>query len=296
MSTPLITPRIAITLGDPAGIGPETVVGAWHDPRIHEFCRPLVVGHPELVARAVRLLGIAARVVSIQDPAEARPAVDVIPCLTAVSDDVLDITPGTIDARGGRRHSTRCAPPRSWRSKARSTRSRLGRCTKGPCHGGPQVPRPHRAAGRAVRREGLRHDALPRAGRTRAWPAGLAIVHVTLHMALREVFAVLDREAVLQKTRLVARFMAELKGSAPRVGVCCAQPARGRGGLFGDEEQTIIAPAVARRRGRRASMPRDRCRPTRSLAAPATASSTRSWPCITTRGTSRSSCWPCTAR
>ena len=48
------SPRIAITLGDPAGVGPETIVGAWSDPAVHEFCRPLVVGHPEIVRRAVR--------------------------------------------------------------------------------------------------------------------------------------------------------------------------------------------------------------------------------------------------
>ena len=48
-------PLIAITLGDPAGIGPEIIVGAWTETVVHEWCRPLVVGHPEVIRRAVEL-------------------------------------------------------------------------------------------------------------------------------------------------------------------------------------------------------------------------------------------------
>ena len=47
-------PLIAITLGDPAGIGPEIIVGAWTETVVHDWCRPLVVGHPEIIRRAER--------------------------------------------------------------------------------------------------------------------------------------------------------------------------------------------------------------------------------------------------
>ncbi len=75
-------------------------------------------------------------------------------------------------------------------------------------------------------------------------PAGLAIVHVTLHMALREVFAALDTQAVLVKERLVDQVMTRLAGSRPRIGVCALNPHAGEEGMFGDEESTIIRPAV----------------------------------------------------
>ena len=77
-------------------------------------------------------------------------------------------------------------------------------------------------------------------------PAGLAIVHVTLHMALADVFAALNEEAILSKARLVAGVMTEFKGSRPRVGVCALNPHAGEEGLFGDEERTMIRPAVER--------------------------------------------------
>ena len=101
-------------------------------------------------------------------------------------------------------------------------------------------------------------------------PAGLAVVHVTLHTALRNVFAQLTEEAILAKARLAHQFMSRLMrpgaspGTAsnvgrrhggasrppsdarPRIGVCSLNPHGGEGGLFGDEERTIIRPAVER--------------------------------------------------
>jgi 4-hydroxythreonine-4-phosphate dehydrogenase len=73
---------------------------------------------------------------------------------------------------------------------------------------------------------------------------GLAVVHVTLHTALRNVFSELDAAGVLAKARLADQFMARLKGSRPRIGVCALNPHGGEGGLFGDEELRIILPAV----------------------------------------------------
>ena len=78
--------------------------------------------------------------------------------------------------------------------------------------------------------------------------AGLAVVHVTLHMALRDIFGVLSEDMILVKARLADQFMTRLAGSRPRIGVCALNPHCGEGGLFGEEERTLIAPAV--RRGR----------------------------------------------
>src|SRR5262249_15165114 len=74
---------------------------------------------------------------------------------------------------------------------------------------------------------------------------GLGVIHVTLHMALREVFDHLSTEAVLDKTRLLDGVMTRLLGRRPRIGVAALNPHASDGGLFGEEEQTIIQPAVA---------------------------------------------------
>src|SRR5204862_6987969 len=74
---------------------------------------------------------------------------------------------------------------------------------------------------------------------------GLTVAHVTLHMALRDVFRHLTRESVLEKVRLLEEMLPRLLGRQPRLGVAALNPHASDGGLFGDEEARIIAPAVA---------------------------------------------------
>ena len=50
-------PTIAITMGDPAGVGPEVVIKALNSPDLYEICRPVAVGVEEGLKRAIRLLG-----------------------------------------------------------------------------------------------------------------------------------------------------------------------------------------------------------------------------------------------
>jgi 4-hydroxythreonine-4-phosphate dehydrogenase len=242
-------PRIAITLGDPAGVGPETIVGAWSHPDVHRCCRPLVVGHPQIVRRAAQLLKSPARVVDICEPGQAQPSPDLIPCLPAGSDDVLDVAPGTVDARGGQ-----AAYDALVLAAAAALAGQVDGLTTAPLNKAALWQAGHHYPGHTellAELCGVDDFAMmlylgPDSGV--GGPAGLAIVHVTLHMALADALAALNADAILRKTRLVARVMAELKGSPPRIGVCALNPHAGEEGLFGSEERTIIAPAVERAR------------------------------------------------
>jgi 4-hydroxythreonine-4-phosphate dehydrogenase len=79
-------------------------------------------------------------------------------------------------------------------------------------------------------------------------PHGLGVVHVTLHQSLRSVFADLTADAILAKCRLADAAMRRLGAQPPRLAVCALNPHAGEDGLFGDEERTVIAPAVERAR------------------------------------------------
>ena len=81
-------------------------------------------------------------------------------------------------------------------------------------------------------------------------PVGLGVAHVTLHQSLRSVFADLTPAAIVAKCRLADGVMRRLGVERPRLGVCALNPHAGEDGLFGDEERTIIAPAVAEARPR----------------------------------------------
>src|SRR5207247_9352291 len=73
---------------------------------------------------------------------------------------------------------------------------------------------------------------------------GLGVAHVTLHMALRDVFQHLTTDAVLETTRLLDSMLTRILDRRPRLGVSALNPHASDGGLFGDEEERIIRPAV----------------------------------------------------
>ncbi|MEX0978705.1 MAG: 4-hydroxythreonine-4-phosphate dehydrogenase PdxA, partial [Pirellulales bacterium] len=240
-------PRIAITLGDPAGIGPEIVVSAWSDPTVHQCCRPLVVGHPDILRRALELLKCGARVVEIGDPGEAQGAVDVIPCLRAGSDDVLNIMPGTIDARGGQ-----AAYDALLVAARAALDAQIDALVTAPLHKAALWKAGHAYPGHTellAELCGVDDFAMMLyigPGAEVRGPAGLAVAHVTLHMALAEALAALNEDSIVRTARLVWRVMSEIKGSPPRVGVAALNPHAGEEGLFGAQERTIIRPAVER--------------------------------------------------
>lgn len=243
-------PTIAITLGDPAGVGPEVVAAAWARPEIHAWCRPVAIGHPEMLRRAVRLRKTEAEVVPIDSPDEAKPAANLIPCIAVGHDDVLDVHPGTIDARSG--HAAFEAVVAAARL---AIEERVDAIVTAPLHKEALHLAGHHYPGHTellAELCGVQDFAMMLylgPGEPLRSPAGLAVVHVTLHTSMRNVLAELTEDEVLAKCRLADRFMARMTdGARPHIAVCSLNPHGGEGGLFGDEERRIIRPAVERGR------------------------------------------------
>lgn len=240
-------PRIALTLGDPAGIGPEIVAAVWARPEVHAWCRPLAVGPPSVLRRAVALRGTGAHVAEVEAPEALEPSPEVIPCLACGPADVERVSAGTIDARAGQ-----AAYEAVVLAAQLALNGRIDALATAPLHkealhrAGYNYPGHTELLAELC---GARQFAMMLylgPGEPLRSPAGLAVVHVTLHTALRKVFAALTEDEVLVKCRLAHRFMESLMGQTPRIGVCALNPHGGEGGLFGDEEQRIIAPAVRR--------------------------------------------------
>ncbi len=245
-------PLIAITLGDPAGVGPELVVAACTSAEVLALALPIAVGHPEIVRRAARLAHSELPVVEIDAPEEAPSAVEAAPaivCLPAGRDEAALVPPGAADARGGQAaYDALVAAARL------AIAGRVDALVTAPLHKGALWQAGHHYPGHTellAELCGVDDFAMMLylgPGSAVRGPAGLAVVHVTLHMALAEALAAIDEEAIVRKTRLVARVMSELKGARPRIGVAALNPHAGEDGLFGSEEQRVIAPAVARAR------------------------------------------------
>jgi len=240
-------PRIALTLGDPAGIGPEIVAAAWARPEVHAWCRPLAVGPPRVLRRAVALRGTRAQVVEVDAPDQVDPSTDVIPCLACGPEDVDRVPAGLIDGRAGQ-----AAYEAVVAAAGLALQRRIDAIATAPLHKEALYRAGHVYPGHTellAELCGTRQFAMMLylgPGEPLRSPAGLAVVHVTLHTALRQAVAVLSEDEVLAKCRLAHQFMQSLMGQTPRIGVCALNPHAGEGGLFGDEESRIIAPAVRR--------------------------------------------------
>ncbi|MDR0327240.1 MAG: 4-hydroxythreonine-4-phosphate dehydrogenase PdxA [Planctomycetaceae bacterium] len=223
---------IAITMGDSAGIGPEIIAAAWNQLQTIPDCRVVVYGHPQIMQRAAALRNVNTE----------------IDCLTCCDDDVLDVAPGTIDARSGR-----AAYSSIMRAIDDAKKNVVDAVVTAPIHKAALHLAGYHYPGHTeifAEQCGVENYAMMLylgAGENIAGQYGLAVVHVTLHTAMKTIFEQITVESVLAKIHLADGFMQRIIGSdnrRPRIGVCSLNPHAGEGGLFGDEEIRIIQPAI----------------------------------------------------
>jgi 4-hydroxythreonine-4-phosphate dehydrogenase len=199
----------------------------------------------------------------VKEPEEADPSPRVIPCLELIANlgDLSQVGPGKVDARAGRAAyefltaAARLAMDGRIDAITTLPLNKLALHQSGVNHPGhteilaefcgvPDHAMMLYLETDASGSNGIDSPALPaRHG------SGLGVVHVTLHVALKRVFELMTTDSVLAKIRLADRAMRPLTGGlAPRIAVSALNPHAGEDGLFGDEEQTIISPAVERGR------------------------------------------------
>ncbi len=238
-------PMLAWTMGDVAGVGPEVIVKTWSDPEVHCVARPLVVGSSVILRRAVARFAPHLAVEVVESPRQAAPDAGRISCLDVNAPDVEKVTPGQIDARAGL-----AAHRYLIVAIDHALAQRVDGIVTLPLHkeslnlAGFQHPGHTEIL---AERCGTPDHAMmlflePSPSRP---VKSLAVVHVTLHVALREVFDLLSIERIASTIRLVARTMQPFQPDRRiRVGVAGVNPHAGENGLFGDEEIRLVGPAI----------------------------------------------------
>jgi 4-hydroxythreonine-4-phosphate dehydrogenase len=251
------TPRlpIAITPGDPAGIGPEIVAKAFRDaPQVMQQC--VVVGDVGLMRRAAALVGgllpvaqLAAAVDALDAPPRCLP---VLPLPASGDFDALSksellvlLSVGQVSDLAGN-FSAQCV---YWAARA-ALRGEVAALVTAPIHkeawGAAGVPYPGHT-------ELLQAEAAAHLGRAvhevpvRMMLANdeLRTVLVSIHMSLRAALAAVTFDNVLQTLRITHASLYKTLGRAPRIAVAGLNPHAGEGGLFGREELEVINPAIA---------------------------------------------------
>jgi 4-hydroxythreonine-4-phosphate dehydrogenase len=236
---------IAVTMGDPTGIGPEIVAKVFGEDGTR---RAVVVGDVAMMRRAVDLLGLPLRVNPVESPAEARfepGSIDVV----AATDLPADLPYGEIDPRGG---------GAAYEYVRRAVELAL-------------ADEVHAVATAPLNKEAMHLAGFRYPGHTEVLAEltgvgdyammlvadDLRVVHVSTHVALSEAIRRVQFERELTVIRLADRSLRLLGVEQPRVAVAGLNPHAGESGLFGTEDRDVIAPAVeaARAEGIDASGP-----------------------------------------
>lgn len=239
-------PTIALTLGDVAGIGPEVALRACADPRVAAACRAVIVGHPEVVRRAIAHSALKTEVAEVAQP-EVVPPSHTLACWHPPSApaNVVDVPPGHNDARAGRAAYEYLVAAAKAALAKRVDAIATAPLSKAALHlAGLKYPGHTEILAEVcgVRDFGMMLF-LPSGGAVKS-PHGLGVVHVTLHTSIRSVPDLLTTASVAEKIELIDGFMRRVGCPSPRVAVCALNPHAGEEGIFGDEESRIIAPAV----------------------------------------------------
>ncbi len=243
---------LAVTMGDPTGVGPETIARVWCDESLHALARLVVLGHPEIMRRAIRLVHGAARVVEVSAVEDADSSTRCLPCLRAGDDRVLSVPAAQVHPAGGQ-----AAYDSVTMACQLAQASRVDALVTAPLHKAALAAAGHAYPGHTELLADLcgvddvammlylAPNDLVRG------PAGLGVAHATLHVALRDVPTLLTPGRIVRTARLAhvvtrAMLAAIRSTAAPRIGLCAFNPHAGEQGLFGDEEIRIIRPAVER--------------------------------------------------
>lgn len=228
---------LVISLGDPAGIGPELICRAWAA-RVEEKLPPfVVVSSAALLAEAAAATGITARIRNVASPDEAgRCFADALP--------VIDI--GILPWRPGRPNA----------DGARLALASLTAATELARSGSAAALVTGPIAKAFLQEAGFRHPgqtefvaaacgiAAPDAVMMLAGPR-LRVVPMTVHVRLADVPQMLSVDLIRRRTAIAARALSRDFGlTTPRIAIAGLNPHAGESGRLGDEEIRIIAPAI----------------------------------------------------
>jgi len=229
-------PVIAITMGDPAGIGPEVIAKALAHKEVHEKCLPLVIGDVERMETAVRITKSPLSVEQIDNAIELKADRTNLYCLgvTALS---ADLPFGKLAAEGGE------AAYQYVKKAAELAMAReIDAICTAPLNKEAMHAAGHKFPGHTELLASLTHT--PEVSMLLVTPK-LRVVHVTTHIGLLDAVAKIEPGLVERTIRRGNTAMREAGIKQPRIGVCGINPHAGENGLFGrGEEEEKIAPAV----------------------------------------------------
>jgi 4-hydroxythreonine-4-phosphate dehydrogenase len=226
--------RIAITMGDPGGVGPEIIVKALNDSEIREYLRPIVVGDRSVFEEVIAVMNVPLKINTIPSPEGS--------VSSPGSMELIDIGANLnwkkrIASPEGGRMSVACIE----QAASFAMDKKVDAIVTGP-----------------ISKEALKMAGFVWPGHTEllASLSGtedyammlvgglLRVILVTIHTSLKDVPGMITKKTVFKTIMLAYKACSMMDMSNPRIAVAGLNPHAGEGGIFGDEEQKEIRPAV----------------------------------------------------
>ena len=230
--------KIAITMGEPGGIGPEVIVKALSFAGIRDRCLPVIIGNAEVMKDAVRLTGLPLKVKSISSLSESKPAAGII--------EVLDVkSPFSFKRNVPSKNAGKAVGNYIKKAVELALRKKVSAIVTAP-----------------ISKESLKMAGFNWPGHTELLAEltetkdfammfiseKLKVILATIHTPLKNVPKLIKENRVLKTITLAERGMRMLGVDMPRIAVAGLNPHAGEAGILGDEEIKAIIPAIKRAR------------------------------------------------
>ena len=227
---------IALTMGDPCGIGPELVVKVLVEPAVYERCRPVVIGEPSIMRDAARICGLDLEIRHIEDFSAAKPSPSCIHVFCPDGVSTAELEKGIVNPEAGR-------------AAALCLREAFTLGMAGGVQGVVSAPLNKEAFHLAgfhyldeleYLSEYTNHpDALIMGVMDNLWT-----VAVTTHIPFRDIADGITQNSVLTHILALQKVLIQVGVERPRIGVTALNVHGGEGGLFGNDEIEHISPAI----------------------------------------------------
>lgn len=237
-------PILGLTMGDPAGIGPEVIAKALARPEVSRLCHPMVIGSRPVMERTVLALHLPLKVVEVEGHDGRLGRRGLLPVLDPLERPLGPFQMGKLSRQTG---------AASVAFIAKAVELAQARCidaiVTGPINKEAMNKAGYDYPGHTELLADLTHS---KEVGMMILGGPLKIMFVTTHVAIRDLSKALTPALVGRAIRLADKALREYFGVArPKIGVAALNPHAGEGGLFGDEERAHILPASRRARAAR---------------------------------------------
>lgn len=226
--------KLALTMGDPGGVGPEIVIKALYSSEVRYYCAPIVIGDRIVIEEALNLLKLPLTLRIIKSPEESQPALGSI---------------NLIDVRVMKKFKKGQPTAKSGRACVSYIKKAVELALNKQVHGIVTAPISKKALKMAGFAWPGHTEMLADLTNTKEYAmmlvgGPLRVILATIHVPLKSVPALITKDKVLKTIRLAMKACDLFGIKNPKIAVAGLNPHAGEAGIFGDEEIKKIIPAV----------------------------------------------------